>query len=404
MMKKNLLKYGCLALIMPLLTTSCASDSDSPATTAEASVVIDLNNFTYAKAKLAIESGSAVILKDSASTIPVAAFKKMENVSINISGETVNSYEGNDSVSVSLSDEFISFLIGNAGSEQGYVSYASTEEMNAQAKVYSEISSATRSSAVSPVTLSPEGKSMKINIHEARKAYDVSTKSTLSAAEDDYETVSQQEQERMAGTLITRASGYTFPRNRTVNIYLLIGKNATRPISYELAWQVEKAQKSIDDVFSGDRGNAPKLVFTVQDCDFNNTNDSGADLANFRTFVYGNSTKYPTAGKDVFMLVRQWWWSSSVLGRAYTNVYDINRADNSYAFGISQTTCLNATVLAHELGHVFGVSGHSTTPWYRLNKDLMNATCYAWVGCYHRTDINQGSSFRNAIYNNLKQK
>lgn len=403
-MKKNWLKYGFLALIIPLLTTSCASDSDSPAAQAEASVVIDLNNFTYAGAKSAIESGSSVVLKDSTGSIPVAAFKKMENVNLNLPGDVVNSYQGNDSVSVSVSENFVSLLIGKAGSEKGYVAYASADETAAQAKVYEDFSTATRAAAISAVALSAEGKSMKINIQKAREMHGMAVQEALSQQENDYDTVSLQEQERMAETLITRAASYTFPRNKTVNIYLLIGKNATRPISHELAWQVEKAQKSIDDIFRGDRANAPRLVFNVQDCDFNNTNDSGADLANFRSFVYGNAAKYPTAGKDVFMLVRQWWWGSSVLGRAYTNVYDINRRDNSYAFGISQTCCLNPTVLAHELGHIFGVNGHSTTPWYRINQDLMNATCYLWVGCYHRTDINQGSSFRNAIYYNLKQR
>jgi len=404
MMKKKQLKSGIIALLALVLLASCSNDLESSAAKVDSSIVLDLNNFNYAGAKSAIESGRTVIFKDSLAEIPVTAFKKMDDVNISISGETVNSYEGNDSITVSLSSKFISFRIGTVGHEKGYVSYASATDMNTVQKVYSDNLTASRSVTTSLVAVSSGAHSMKIDLGEAQKVHGKLINAVSSEQTTDYKVVSQEEQNNMVSTVTTRVGGYAFPRNKTVNVYLLIGKNATCPISHELMWQIEKAQKSIKDVFCSDKMNAPRLVFTIQDCDFRSTNDSEADLSNFRTFVRNNSAKYSTGGKNVFFLVRQWWWGSDVLGCAYTDTYNINRLDNNYAFGISQTSCLNATVLAHELGHVFGVKGHSTTPWYRLNKDLMNAKCYPWVGCYHRTDIKQGRSFRNAIYNNLKQR
>ena len=403
MMKRKQLKSGIIALLALVLLASCSSDSESSAAKAGSSVVLDLNNFSYAGAKSAIESGHTVILKDSLAQIPVAAFKKVDNVSISISGETVNSYEGNDSVTVSLSDRFVSLRIGTAGHEKGYVSYASTADMDAVQKVYSDNSTTSRSVTVSSTAVSLGAHSLKINLGEAQEAHSKLVNTASSDQNTDYKAVSSEEQNAMVSTVTSRAAGYAFPRNKTVNVYLLIGKNATRPISHELTWQIEKAQKSISDVFCDDKANAPKLVFTVQDCDFSSTDNSDADLSNFKAYVRNNSAKFPTGGRDIFFLVRQWWWGS-VLGCAYTSTYNINRLNNYCAYGISQISCLNATVLAHELGHAFGVDGHSTTPWYRLNKDLMNATCYPWVDCYHRTDINQKRTFRNAIYNNLKQK
>ncbi len=402
-MKKIQFKLGVIALLALVLLASCSKESEPSAPKTASSVVIDLNNFNYADAKSAIESGSTVILKDSMVEIPVAAFKKVDNVSINISGESVNSYEGNDSITASLSSKFISLRIGTAGHEKGYVSYASTADMDAVQKAYSDNSTTSRSVTTSSAAVSVGAHSLKINLGEAQEAHSKLVNAASSDQTTDYKAVSSEEQNAMVSTVTSRAAGYTFPRNKTVNVYLLIGKNATRPISHELTWQIEKAQKSISDVFCDDKANAPHLVFTVQNCDFSSTKNSEADLSNFKAYVRNNSAKFPTGGKDIFFLVRQWWWGS-VLGCAYTSTYNINRLNNNCAYGISQISCLNATVLAHELGHVFGVDGHSTTPWYRLNKDLMNATCYSWVGCYHRTDIKQKRAFRNAIYNNLKQK
>ena len=115
MMKKKQLKSGIIALLALVLLASCSNDLESSAAKVDSSIVLDLNNFNYAGAKSAIESGRTVIFKDSLAEIPVTAFKKMDDVNISISGETVNSYEGNDSITVSLSSKFISFRIGTVG-------------------------------------------------------------------------------------------------------------------------------------------------------------------------------------------------------------------------------------------------------------------------------------------------
>jgi len=405
-MNKKLLRIRNLSFLLLLLLSSCNNDNDLSINKSN-SKVVDLNNFTFSEVKSILSSGSAVMLKDGGKEIPIAHFDKDENVAMATLGGAVTLFHGNDSVSISLCDSFVSIRIGKEGPEFGYVSYADTKEMSRVMNAYAKKTIVTKASD-SPVILSETGSSMKINITGAQQANAIATKgSTDNSMDDNVEVTPGMEKEMNAkyglSSIQTKASAYRFPRNKTVTIHLLISSGAYEPISHELVWQEEKAQASISDIFRNDNRNAPKLVFVVEKCAFNSTENASNDLSNFKDFVYNNSAKYSTVGKDVFFLVRQWGWNQSIVGKAYCSTYNINTLNNSYSFGISATSCLYPTTLVHELGHVFGVNDHSTTPWYRLNKDVMNATQHVWVGCYHHTDINQGSSYRNAIYNRLKQ-
>jgi fragilysin len=410
-MKKNMFRIGSLVFLLSLLLSSCSNEQT---TVKDTSRVVDLNNFTFSEVEAVIHSGSAVVLKDGEKEIPVSQFSKEENTEISTGKELVTTYEANDSITVSLCSNFVSVRIGKEGAKTGYVSYANAADMDEVAKTYAGMGVNTKS-AESLVTLSASGSSFKINITGAQKANAALTKGSVNEAmENDYIRLTKEQKDSVAARYAvsevqTKADSYLFPRNKIVTIHLLIGKGACKPIPHELVWQEKDAQKSITDVFKKDKEHAPKLVFSVEDCDFKSTEKASKDLGNFYDYVYANRSRFPAVGKDIYFLVRQWGWgfggfgSDAAIGIAYMHAYNINSYSNRIAFGMSATSCLYSTTLAHELGHIFGAE-HSTTPWYRLNKDLMNATNHIWNSGLHRTDIKQGTSNRDIIAKNLIQE
>jgi hypothetical protein len=411
-MKKKSMRIRDLAFAALLIFSSCSNES---AVREMDTQVLDLSSFSYEEADSIILSGNPVLLKDGEKEILISRFAQATNVEMNLQDQPVAFYEAleNDSVTVSICSDFVSIRIGQTGDQLAYLSYAETADLEDVIATLSERNINIQSSS-SSILRSASGNSIKMNLTAIQKEKADTTSYSGDYLQEDMIPVTAemvQKAEKQSG-LSTRATSYEFPRNKKVTIYLLTatGTWPIPPISYEIVWQEEKVYKSIADVFRNKTGSAPTLTFKVEACDFKSTEKSSVDIANFRTYVLSNPTKYPTGGKDVFFFVRWDDWgyggmgSDDAVGRAYADAYHINSLYNSYAFGISATSILYPTVLAHEMGHMFGVTGHSTTPWYRLNSDVMNATLYPWVSFYHRTDINQGSTFRNAILSNLTQQ
>ena len=66
---------------------------------------------------------------------------------------------------------------------------------------------------------------------------------------------------------------------------------------------------------------------------------------------------------------------------------------------MSATCALHRTVLAHELGHTFGVVGHNTSPWYKVNTDLIRSVLNPIINSgKHTTSTDKKIENITAIY------
>ena len=400
--KNNFKDFVCILL---LALAACTNETS---VTPSASHVLDLNNFTYNEVATLLKDGKSVILKDSNQQISVTKFSIIYDASLSIPEQAVDLYEvsGNDSISATLCSKFVSIRVRKSGNEIGYIAYAVPEDMTEVTAQYSK-----RQNAKAVISGLEDGKnnnSLRIDIALLKQNYLNSlTKEGISSTQCKVATeipiIQEQAKANYAPALVA------YSRNKIVTIYLLQNEKYTNgqfpSIPHELVWAEEDARKSIADIFKDDKSNAPTLKFITQTCDFKSTSNGSSDLSKFATYVSGNSLKFPTGGKDIYLFVRNCSWiSDGVAGISCPDTYSINREVNKVAYGLSSTSCFNGTtVLAHELGHIFGAI-HSTTPWYKINIDLMNANVVPWIKPYHRTDIDQGSKNRDLIFNNLKQK
>jgi hypothetical protein len=412
-MKKLNFQYRNVVFVLLVVFTSCANESTS---LKESTQVLDLNNFSFNEAKALLESGRSVLLKDGESEIPISAFSTVLDAGLSVPGNSIVLYEANanDSVSVSLCDQFVSFRIGKDGDQLGYVSYANDNNQKVVDSVYAQAKVKTGSS-YSAVKRSVSQLSAKINITEVHKAMVTARKqSSNSYTQNDYISISPVVESRamLAATSSVDSSTdnpYVFPRKKVVTIYLLMNSKLSEfpPIPHELVWAEEDVLKSVADVFKNDKSNVPKIKFITKTCDFQSTEKALVDLRAFQSYVLKNKDAYPTAGKDIYCFVRNGDWGYHGYGTddatgISCGTYNINREYNGSPYLLSATTAIFRTTLAHELGHIFGAV-HTTTPWYKLNTDLMNAIWYIWVKPYHRDDVNQGDKNRNTIYKNLKE-
>ena len=401
-MKNNFKGFVCILL---LALAACTNETS---VTPSASQVLDLNNFTYNEVATLLKDGKSVILKDSNQQISVTKFSIIYDASLSIPEQAVDLYEvsGNDSISATLCSKFVSIRVRKSGNEIGYIAYAVPEDMTEVTAQYSK-----RQNAKAVISGLEDGKNnnfLRINITLSKQNYLNSLiKQGISTTQCNIANEIPVLQEQAKANYAPALASYS--RNKIVTIYLLQNDKYTNgqfpSIPHELVWAEEDAIKSIADVFKNDKSNTPTLKFITQTCDFKSTTNSSADLSKFATYVSGNPQKYPTGGKDIYLFVRNCsWFSDGAAGISYRDTYSINREINIVAYGVAATSCFNGTtVLAHELGHIFGAI-HSTTPWYKINTDLMNASAASWIKPYHRTDIDQGTKNRDYIYSNLKQQ
>jgi len=408
-MKNNFKGFVCILL---LALAACTNETS---VTPSASHVLDLNNFTYNEVATLLKDGKSVILKDSNQQISVTKFSVIYDASLSIPEQAVDLYEvsGNDSISATLCSKFVSIRVRKSGNEIGYIAYAVPEDMTEVTAQYSK-----RQNAKAVISGLEDGKnnnSLRINITLSKQNYlNNLIKQGISTTQCNITNEIPALQEQAKANYAQVAAPKTYSRNKIVTIYLLQNDKFTNgqfpPISWELVWAEEDAIKSIADVFKNDKLNAPTLKFITQTCDFNSTEKSSTDLSQFASYVRSSPQKYPTGGKDIYFFVRNFAWgiqgltSDPAAGIANIGSYSINQEINRTAYGLSAISSYQYTkVLAHELGHILGAT-HSTTPWYRLNYDIMNAAAQLWVTPYHRTDIDQGTKNRDVILSSLKQK
>jgi len=412
-MKKLNFQFKNVVFVLLVGFMSCTNESTS---LKESMQVLDLNNFSFNEAKALLESGRSMLLKDGESEIPISAFSTVLDAGLSVPGNSIVLYvaDANDSVSVSLCDQFVSFRIGKDGDQLGYVSYVNGNNQKMVDSVYAQAKVRTGSS-YSAVKRSVSQLSAKINITQVHKAMVTTRKqSSNSYTQNDYISISPTVESRamLAASSSVNSNtdnSYVFPRNKVVTIYLLMNSKLSElpPLAHELVWAEEDVQNSIADVFKNDKSNMPKFKFISKICDFKSTEKASVDLQAFQNYVQKNKEVYPTAGKDIYCFVRNGDWGYHGYGTddatgVSWGTYNINREYNGSPYLLSATTAIFRTTLAHELGHIFGAV-HTTTPWYKLNTDLMNAIWYIWVKPYHRDDVNQGDMNRKAIYKNLRE-
>jgi hypothetical protein len=396
-----------IAIWVCLITLgSCTNDLNVQP---KATFVLDLNNLSYQLLDSVLRTNTSVILKDGDSQIPISSFVPTQDCFMSNSEQAVIAYEvpGNDSITISRCNDFISFRIGESGDQLAYVCYSSPIDQQAAMASYAKLKSKLKPS-YSAVKSSANAQSLKINITDIqRNMLDTSVTSEVSSANDrelitPRETVGMRDTSAVSKSPIYKVGLYPFPRTE-VTIHLLQNPHSVylKSIPHELVWQQEDVKKSIKNVFKNDKENAPTLRFITSECSFKSSSKSIADLNDFVTYVADHATQFPNGGRDIYFFVRNIEWRDAA-GVSPENSYNINSINNVYAYGLAATSCIYHTVLAHELGHIFGAQ-HTSTPKSKVNCDVMNPYAWAWTKPYHLTNVVHGTTNRNNIYTNLKK-
>jgi hypothetical protein len=164
---------------------------------------------------------------------------------------------------------------------------------------------------------------------------------------------------------------------KIVCIFLLKEKGSNT-MSHEITWQISDAVTSVRRI-------APdvQLKFVVDYCDFKGTSDSSIDLDRFTDWKIANP-KYKDNQKDVFFLIRWGIWKNLIAGCAWMDTYSLKSKSNTYATGISATSCFFELTLAHELGHIFGAD-HTKRMYF--STDLMSYSLFKTNKHYDKKNI-----------------
>jgi fragilysin len=364
------MKKVAFLFILSLLLFSCNNENikeDSSNATTGAAIDLDNLNYSTVSGLLKKVSGKEdlTVIKDG----------KNHQVSIDLSpdsikGEDVKLFEGNpeDSISLALSPDYVTVVIHIDGNQYNYVDYKDTVKMKEVNALYKKQLSSLGRGEDSSMIRSTGKRGLGLNVTKLQNLY---PEKKCVSPEFTKSQLAEVEAERSIS--LRSASDI---RNGVVTVYILKEKGSN-PIAHEITWQINNASSSIRDVNSRITFN-----FVIESCDYSGGEAADASLQGFRNWVQ-TSSKYKGDGGDIFFLVRWGGWNSSILGRSYVNTYNVRRASNSYAYGISCTTAWYPTVLSHEMGHIFGAVHVSSI------FDLMYPSCHWFIRNKHSNSTNR---------------
>lgn len=363
--------------------------------------VVALNNFDFASTKAAIEKNLPLELRAANDKVyHLNRYASVNNADI-VSGDVVTyTIDGVDSIQMVTACDNVSFQILDNGESNGYFAYDDPAKLDEVMQAYQANIPATKSGSM----LTKSSGSGSINI----SGLFVGQESECSGALE--LTPAQQaivDAENLVNNTLTKA-----PKKNEIVINLLIGKGADKPISHEVGWAAAEIVNSINHLFKGKNDkNVPKIIINRLECNFGSgganysrTQNPYKELDNFVEWVDKKHKEGVYQGNAIFVLIKQWSYSGLVLGISWMDTFSINDAVRSpYATAVSTTCCLYKRTLAHEVGHIMGAD-HTTTPWYKINHDLMNPTTSLLTRSEFRTDNTGGKDNIYWVYKNLKFK
>lgn len=382
-MKRLLFFAGLLGVL-----TSCSKDpQENPVQPEAQELEIALNGFTYESLMTALSertSLSKVVLSDG-SMIRRVSLVASDNLDPNQAGVLVFNSAAADSVDLTVSPHYVAVRMTVGGRQKAWIAYGDPETQASVEDRYALLDAASASGG-EVMTRGMAGGALALDLtamaESMGKDYvlpdvagvtsDVATKGFFSNL---FKKVSS----------VFKPASDPSPKTPVIDIYLMKERGAN-PLTHEMNWQVNDAISSLKDVQSD-----VKFNVHIVGCDFKGSDNSQADLQNFRRWVQNSSYR----NRDgVFFLCRWGGWDD-VLGRAYLYDYDVNNDRKSY--GVSCTNAWNKYTMAHEIGHNFGAE-HVEAKWYELFvADLMSASSFDWLG----SGKHKNSANRNEIKRRL---
>lgn len=397
------MKQKLLVLALVIVAFACKqNEAPTPTDVNETSYhVVALSNFDFASTKAAIDKNLPLELRASNNKVyHLNRYASVNNVEI-AGGEIVTyAIDGVDSIQMVMSGDNVSFQIMDNGESTGYFAYDDPAKLDEVMQAYEANIPETKSGSM--LTKSSGSGSINISGLTAGQDSECSGARELTPAQ---QTLA--DAENIVNNAYTKA-----PMKNEVIINLMIGQGADRPISHEVGWAAAEIVNSVNHLFKskGDR-NTPKIIinrletiFGAGGIYYSRTQNADTELSNFTTWMAQKHKDGVYRGNAIYMLIKQWTYSKSILGMAWMNTYNINNTGRSmHATGIATTCCLYKRTLAHEVGHIFGAD-HTTTPWYKINYDLMNAYNSVFTKSEFRTDNSGGSGNVSRVYKSLKLK
>lgn len=383
-------------LLTGLFVMSCQNsmvEEEIPSETQEVRE-LDLQSFSFNDVQALLKGGKEIRnlrLTDGEIVKDISVLKKMENVEIAGTDENdVIFYAGEneDSINVILEKSYASIKFRHQGTELGYVAVTDQSEVERSIENYSKEFPATRAES-NLFTRSSANGPLKIDITAL-------SRTLLSENEEPACTTIETEQaENTEVPVQTRSAYYTqWPRYNRLTIHV-IRDAGSRPIEWELTWQLNDLITSLRDI----RSDLDIRVWR-SNTSYSSSNiyNASASLSAFADYCRSGSFPYgESSGHDIICLVRWGKFGDNRAGIGYANAYKLSRYTNYWAYGISATTPLYGKALAHEVGHILGANHVAATPWWQFwrSDDLMAPTS-GKLAPYHWNSNN-----RNTIWNNL---
>ncbi|WP_455592290.1 M12 family metallo-peptidase [Bacteroides sp.] len=391
-------KVFFLASALALLA-SCGNHDELAAPVPEqAPLSIDLLSMNYEGVMTLLSEQTSlkgVTFKDGDLTRTVGELSALDNLDPDQAELLAfNSVNPSDSLDMSVTPDYVSVCMNRNGERIAYLTYADAARQNEIINLYEEVAPATRSGNPA-VTRSADGGSFKVNLTEIamamEKKYEAEGTYELPEKELSYQEPSAATRGLFSNLFkkvssVFKAAPAPVVKTPTIDIYLLREKGSN-PVTHEMNWQVNDAISALKDV----QGNV-KFNVHIANCDYRGSNDAGAALEGFTSWVKKSSYKNTNG---IFILCRWGGWSHN-LGMAWMNDYNVN--NDLKAYGVSATNAWNKFTMAHEIGHIFGAD-HVSPKWYQVfwSADLMASSSYDWLSSGKHKD----SGNRNVIKKNL---